>query len=52
MEVGEGKEGRGWGWGGHLFQFEWEWDGGRVGVGAYSRPGTYQRFLPLGWALI
>ena len=22
-----------------------------MGVGAYSRPGTYQRFLPLGWAL-
>ena len=32
--------------------FEWEWDGGGVGVGAYSRPGTYQRFLPLGWALL
>ena len=32
--------------------FEWEWDGGGVGVGAYSRPGTYQRFLPLGWAFI
>ena len=36
----------------HLFEFEWEWDGGGVGVGTYSRPGAYQRFLPLGWALI
>lgn len=44
--------GRRWGGGGHLFEFEWEWDGGGEGVGAYSRPGTYQRFLPLGWALL
>ena len=38
----------GWGGGERLFEFDWE----EEGVGAYSRLGAHQPFLPLGWALI
>ena len=43
---------RGSGGGGRLFEFEFKCEGGGMGVGAYSRLGAYELFLPSAWALI